>query len=127
VKRFLSISAMTLLAAAAGCSQSKAPTPAVTQLEPMPAVAPAPTPIAETQAPTPVSEPIASTDTVTPPAPDNSLASPGTTQYTVKAGDTLYHIALVHYGAGKDWKKIVAANPGLSPKTLKIGQTITLP
>jgi 5'-nucleotidase len=47
--------------------------------------------------------------------------------YTVKKGDTLYGIARSHYGDGKQWQKIASANPGLSPTSLKVGQTITLP
>jgi 5'-nucleotidase len=47
--------------------------------------------------------------------------------YTVKKGDTLFGIARAKYGDGKQWKRIVSANPGVSPQTLKIGQTITLP
>jgi nucleoid-associated protein YgaU len=48
-------------------------------------------------------------------------------KYTVKAGDTLFRIAATHYGSGKEWKKIAAANPGLDPKHLRVGQKITLP
>lgn len=47
--------------------------------------------------------------------------------YVVKKGDTLYGIARKNYGDGKQWQKIVAANPGLSPTSLKVGQTIMLP
>lgn len=47
--------------------------------------------------------------------------------YTVKKGDTLYSIARSHYGDGKQWKKIVDANPGLDPAKLKVGQSIQLP
>jgi len=132
VKRIVTFTAMAMLAAAAGCAnQARSTTPAVTDLQPTPAQQPAPVaeaPVAETAAPAP--ELVASTDTTTPPAPDGSLAggaSAGSGQYTVKAGDTLYHIALVHYGTGRDWKKILAANPGLTPQTLRVGQTIVLP
>jgi len=47
--------------------------------------------------------------------------------YTVKKGDTLYGIAKKKYNDGKQWQKIASANPGLSPTSLKVGQTITLP
>ena len=47
--------------------------------------------------------------------------------YVVKKGDTLYGIARTHYGDGKQWQKIASANPGVSPTSLKVGQTITLP
>ena len=47
--------------------------------------------------------------------------------YTVKKGDTLYSIAKTAYGNGNQWQRIASANPGLSPATLKVGQTIMLP
>jgi len=49
------------------------------------------------------------------------------TSYTVKHGDTLFGIAKAHYGDGKQWARIVSANPGLSPAKLKAGQKIVLP
>ena len=138
VKRILSLTAMAMLAAAAGCANNQNKTPDAQVLQPLPvaqAAAPAPAPM-ESAAPAPAAETaapggdqVASIDTTTP-GPDTGMAptgSAGNIQYTVKPGDTLYHIALVHYGAGRNWKKIVAANPGLSPKTLRAGQTIILP
>lgn len=47
--------------------------------------------------------------------------------YQVRKGDTLFSIAKVTYGNGNQWQRIAAANPGLSPTTLKAGQTIVLP
>ena len=47
--------------------------------------------------------------------------------YTVKKGDTLYRIAKEHYGSGKQWQKIAAANPGASPQTLRVGQKLVIP
>jgi LysM repeat protein len=63
---------------------------------------------------------------VTPAYAANSGGTGGGT-YVVKKGDTLYGIARTHYGDGKQWQKIAAANQGLSPTSLKVGQTITLP
>jgi nucleoid-associated protein YgaU len=51
----------------------------------------------------------------------------GGNSYTVKKGDTLFGIAKTAYGNGNQWQRIAAANPGLSPTTLKAGQTIVLP
>ncbi len=83
-----------------------------------PAYTPAPTPAYT--APTPVvSETPAVTTTPTP------VAASG--NYTVKKGDTLYSIARTHYNDGKQWTKIVEANPGLDPAKLKVGQTIRIP
>ena len=55
------------------------------------------------------------------------VASASGTSYKVKPGDTLWKLAALHYGNGNQWKKIADANPGLSPTTLKVGQTITIP
>jgi LysM repeat protein len=63
---------------------------------------------------------------VTPAYASSSSALGGGT-YVVKKGDTLYGISRTHYGDGKKWQQIAAANPGLSPTSLKVGQTITLP
>jgi len=66
--------------------------------------------------------------------PDPALASAAPTgsgaangSYTIQRGDTLWKIAAQHYGNGKKWHEIADANPGLSPQTLRVGQTITLP
>jgi nucleoid-associated protein YgaU len=95
-------------------------------VNPSPAYAPAPA--AYTPAPAqPVydSAPVVAS-AVTPAYTSSSTAMGGGT-YVVKKGDTLYGISRTHYGDGKQWQKIVAANPGLSPSSLKVGQTITLP
>ena len=47
--------------------------------------------------------------------------------YTVQPGDTLYHIAKVHYGNGNQWQRIASANPGVSPTALKVGQVLAVP
>jgi 5'-nucleotidase len=83
------------------------------------------TPAADQQAPVDTSTP-APVDT----AFQTSASSPapmGGGKYVVKAGDTLYRIAVTHYGSGKEWHKIVAANPGVSPQHLRVGQTLILP
>ena len=59
------------------------------------------------------------------PAPTAPSATGGT--YTVQKGDTLWKIATTSYGDGKQWQRIASANPGVSPSTLKAGQTITIP
>jgi 5'-nucleotidase len=51
----------------------------------------------------------------------------GDKTHTVRKGETLFSIAKATYGTGKDWKKIVAANPGLSPSKLKVGQVLAMP
>lgn len=44
--------------------------------------------------------------------------------YTVKAGDTLFSIAQSH---GTTLEKLEAANPGVDPKKLQVGQVLQLP
>ena len=77
--------------------------------------------------------PVVSTETPTDSAPapvsvisDDSGSGMGQ-KYTIKKGDTLYRIAATHYGTGRDWKKIVDANPGIDPAHLRVGQSIVLP
>lgn len=47
--------------------------------------------------------------------------------YTVAAGDTLYGIAVQHYGDAKRVEAIAKANPGLDPNRLRVGDRIVLP
>jgi nucleoid-associated protein YgaU len=65
--------------------------------------------------------------TKTPPAAKAKAKPAAKGSYVVQHGDTLFHIAQVHYGEGKKWKQIVAANPGVTPATLKVGQKLVLP
>ncbi|HRK31988.1 MAG TPA: LysM peptidoglycan-binding domain-containing protein [Tepidisphaeraceae bacterium] len=60
------------------------------------------------------------------PAPSQTAVAGGSS-YTVKKGDTLFSIAKARYGNGNQWQRIAQANPGLSPQTLKAGQTIAIP
>jgi 5'-nucleotidase len=76
----------------------------------------APTPVAA--APQPVVYDV-------PPAAPAPAASTGS--YTVQKGDTLWRIATNQYGDGKQWQKIAAANPGVTPQSLKVGQVLTIP
>jgi nucleoid-associated protein YgaU len=74
--------------------------------------------------------------TLPPPAPVTRLHSPlapdparptATTRYTIERGDTLSSIARAHYGDDRLWTRISAANPGIDPQRLKVGETITIP
>ncbi|MBE9162656.1 LysM domain-containing protein [Tychonema sp. LEGE 06208] len=49
--------------------------------------------------------------------------------HTVAAGETFSSIAEFHYGNGSDAnaQKIAAANPGVSPGKLQVGQTLQVP
>ncbi len=52
---------------------------------------------------------------------------PAQSTYTIRKNDTLWKIAQSHYGDGQRWQDIAAANPGIDPKKLAVGQTIVLP
>jgi 5'-nucleotidase / UDP-sugar diphosphatase len=112
----------------AGCQSSGKPSSA---LQPSPAVTDlTPTPAAEPAMPAQPAANETSTGSVdTTVTPMSDVAAPGDSsgKYTIKPGDTLYRIAVNHYGDGKQWKKIAEANPGISPTHLKVGQEITLP
>jgi nucleoid-associated protein YgaU len=119
---------MILAAAAAGCSNTGKKTANSTITEPL-----TPAPVAYTPAPQPYTPPPTAAQPVvydSTPAPMQASAAPavaGSGNYTVKKGDTLFSIAKSRYGNGNQYTKIVAANPGLSPQSLKAGQTINIP
>jgi len=56
-----------------------------------------------------------------------TLPPAGGSTYTIRKKDTLWSIATRYLGSGKRWPEIVAVNPGLDPKKLRIGQTIKIP
>ena len=62
---------------------------------------------------------------VTTAAQDTSATS--VRYYTINRGDTLWSVALLHYGNGQRWRDIQAANPGIEPRRLHIGQEIVVP
>ncbi len=47
--------------------------------------------------------------------------------YVIKKGDTLYSISRARYGTNARVKDIEAANPGIIPEKLQVGQKIKLP
>ncbi len=105
-----------------GCSNKKndpmAMNAGVTDISSVP---PAPIVVEAPIAAAPVVEPVVSEA----PAPEAAAGAGGT--YTIQKGDTLWKIASTSYGDGKQWQRIASANPGLSPSTLQVGQTIMLP
>jgi len=52
---------------------------------------------------------------------------PARTTYTVKNGDTLSALSERFLGSSSRWRDIAAVNPGVTPETLKVGQTLTMP
>ena len=51
----------------------------------------------------------------------------GRATYTVLKGDTLSALAARFLGNSNRWHDIAAANPGVTPATLKVGQAIVIP
>ena len=47
--------------------------------------------------------------------------------YTVARGDTLWRIAQHQLGSGQRWRDLAAANPGVDPTKLAVGQTLVIP
>lgn len=111
-----------------GCDDNKATKKSTTELPPpapieqapisAPAPAPAPMPVAVEPAPMP--------------APAHGAAKGGGAakaggSYVVQKGDTLYGISRKVYGSNARVKDIIAANPGIDPNAIKVGQKIVLP
>ena len=115
-----------LLFIAAGCQNTQKPAASSANWDsgtPVTDISPTPPPsyqAAQLAAATPTAQPVA--DTMV-----SSTPSAGGTIYVVQRGDTLYKIAREHYGDGKAWQKIAAANPSLNGTMIKPGQKLTLP
>jgi|GEM_PF-2525230 len=54
-------------------------------------------------------------------------AQPAGITYTIKQGDTLWALATKYLGAGTRWREIADLNGITNPRTLQIGQVITIP
>jgi nucleoid-associated protein YgaU len=81
------------------------------------------TPIHVDPAPAPTYTP-APQPTYTPaPAPQPT----GRRTYVIQRSDTLWGISKRFLGAGNRWREILAVNPGLQPRRLRIGQEIVIP
>ena len=144
--KILGIVAAALAAAtAAGCQQQPKPAASQSALDVRPVHKLTPTYALSSEAVTPPDEPRAALGTgpmltTTPdfergpaaarPGKTAKTGAPGGGQgnsYKVKKGDTLYHIAKAEYGDGKKWTLIASANPGVSPESLRAGQTLRIP
>lgn len=60
---------------------------------------------------------------------DTTPSGNGAHSYTVKAGDTLSHIAQRYYGKASDWRRIYDANRATvaNPDLIQPGQQLTIP
>ena len=54
-------------------------------------------------------------------------AGHGPRTHVVAAGENLWTISAAVYGNSKYWNKILAANPGLNPRNLRVGKTLSIP
>ncbi len=124
----LAFAALALTAALTGCNSNskqasaKAPlNPSITEISPTP---PAPSYTAAVQ---PIQPLAAQPVEPAPAAFTGAGAASAAGKYTVLKGDTLFKIARERYGDGKQWNRIAAANPGLTPQNLKAGQKIVIP
>ena len=116
------------LVLAGGCSENKKSPEAIAENGSVTDITAAPAPEPVATATTPTAEQPVIYDTA--PAPQViAVATPTGAggKYRVQKGDTLWKISTSQYGDGKQWQRITAANPGLSPETLKAGQTIAIP
>ena len=114
-----------------GCEKKKPKTTGPTAIKPVTSIRPIPAPVTK---PVPVPDRPVVRVTDKPGPPDRGIGRPvkppkppKPTSYTIKKGDTLWSIAKKYLGDGQRWRDIVAANPGLAPAKLRVGQKINLP
>ena len=125
MKKFIAFAVLASIAIV-GCSK-KTNTPAananITEVTPPPPIHNGITPAQPIS--TTYSDPIVSpADDIT---PSRSAPSGGGKTYVVKKGDTLWGIAQKTYGDGKQYRKIIAANPNIKGDRVNAGQKIVLP
>jgi nucleoid-associated protein YgaU len=63
----------------------------------------------------------------TPVAAAPAAPTGGGTTHVVQPGETMWKIAMRHYGNGQRYRDIIAANPGIDPAKMQIGQRLVLP
>lgn len=61
------------------------------------------------------------------PTASGAAAAPAQRSYVVQEGDTLADISALYFGSPQQWRRIVAANPGLDPAALKPGTVLVIP
>lgn len=122
--------------APAGTAPASMPATATTPATPAPnsgvgtkpSASPATSPAAAPSALPPLPAPAKPATT---PAPISTTAStPKSTKadtYTVKEGDSIVSIWRSISGSERGWEKLLAANPGVDPSRLKIGQVLKVP
>lgn len=84
-----------------------------------------PQPIVDTTSPDMSTTSVEPIEPVAPPPPPPPPPAPKV--HIVARGDTVWNIAVRHYGDGQRWRDIVAANGNIDPKKLAVGQRLILP
>lgn len=130
MRKIIILSAAAMLAVAAGCgSKGSSANKTNKSLGPDPRPLAADPPKTNIQTPTPPPETgltgVPGNNETPPPTPPPT-PSKGT-KYVVQRGDTLWSIAVRTYGDGKQYKRIVAANPSIRGDRIAAGQTLVLP
>jgi nucleoid-associated protein YgaU len=64
---------------------------------------------------------------ITPATQPSTTVVSGVRSHRVASGETLSIISKAVYGSAKYWDKILAANPNINPKNLKVGSTLVIP
>jgi nucleoid-associated protein YgaU len=103
-------------------------------IDPLPSTQPSRSLMAEVptlEAPAVMTPPPASPTMAQDPEP-SMISTPSASSNTprthrVMSGESPYSISEMVYGSGKYYKRILAANPGIDPKHLKIGQMLIIP
>jgi 5'-nucleotidase/UDP-sugar diphosphatase len=133
--RVLTITVVAGFALLAGCQNTKSRQP-LAEVPPPPSdamaevyVPPAPATASHDYG---FTQPAPAATSYTPPAPApatavNYGAPAGGRTYVVQNRDTLWSIAARHYGDGKRWRDIAAANGISNERRLMVGQTLVLP
>ena len=134
--KYALITAMLAGLVCVGCTpKAKAPKtvePELVAPGPVEPMTSTPAPLPPVTKPTPLVGPETGPMTnVTPIAPAPAVPTPAATPaggtYVIKKGDTFIKIAREIYGNPSRMKDIAAANPGVNPRKLMVGQTIILP
>ncbi|MBI4617714.1 MAG: LysM peptidoglycan-binding domain-containing protein [Planctomycetes bacterium] len=63
----------------------------------------------------------------TPPTTQAPAAEPARRVHVLASGETLSAIARCYYNDPKEWRRILEANPGLTPERLPVGKEIVIP
>ncbi len=132
--KYALITAMLAGLVCVGCTQ-KAKTPKTIEPDiaapgPVEPMGSTPAPLPPVTRPTPLVGPETGPMTdITPiaPAPTTPTTPAAGGTYVIKKGDTFIKIAREVYGNPSRMKDIAAANPGVNPRKLRVGQSIILP